>query len=133
MELMSLGLPLQGPGWTECACVGVCGRGWGHLHGAPPDGLESGGTCMFLDPCSFSGALSTAWSRPPTNKCWSRGIFTAALHTAIILDFPCDDNHSWSNGCLLDLSYAWEETKKQVQVHGQLPTPCDITKRDSTY
>lgn len=51
MELMGLGLPLQGPGWTECACVRVVREGR-YLHGAPPDGLERGGCACFWTPAA---------------------------------------------------------------------------------
>lgn len=65
---MGLGLPLQGPGWTECACMRVVREGRGVSAWSPTGWTRKRGMCMFLDPCSISGALSTAWSRPQPAK-----------------------------------------------------------------
>lgn len=53
---MGLGLPLQGPGWTESACV----RGGGYLHQRPPGGLARG-----LCACFWSPAASLACRQQP--------------------------------------------------------------------
>lgn len=65
VELVDLGLPLQGPGWTEYACVrgyvGVQVKREGDVIGTEPrwmDQKEQLG--MFLDASSISGLLSTA-------------------------------------------------------------------------
>lgn len=109
MELMGLGLPLQGPAWTECACVGV-GVG---VSAWSPTGWTSkrgGGVCVHVfGPLQHLWCVvSTAWSRPPTSNSFK----TDARWTRHMTGRPL---------------------KKPVQVDGPLPTLCDITKSDSSY
>lgn len=71
VELMSLGLPLQGPVWTEWACVreGVeeGARGGGGSAWRPAEQTRKMVMCMFLDRCSILGVFSTAYSSPPVS------------------------------------------------------------------